>query len=123
MRIHQHQDKRGYRWYGFYRLPEEYGGGEVCLALHQTKEDDRRGINRTENLRAFPEGSEDFERLHRLRPDAESVNNTIESSLFKNRASAKGWRRVIVDLIGHATLVNAVTLARCRARESLGLTA
>jgi hypothetical protein len=121
--IQPHEDKHGFRWYGFYRLPEEYGGSEIRLALHQTKEDDRRKINRTENLRAFPEDSEDFKRLHRLRPDAESVNNTIESSLFKKRASAKGWRRVMVDLIGHATLVNAVTLARCRARENLELTA
>jgi hypothetical protein len=88
---------------GLYELPAEYGGGEVGLVLHQTKEDDRRGINRTENLRAIPEGSPDFERLHRLRPNADSISNTIESSLFKKRASAKGWRRVIVDLLGHAT--------------------
>lgn len=33
-----------------------------------------------------------------------------------NRASGKGWRRQMVDLLGHARLVNALTLARCRAR-------
>lgn len=37
-------------------------------------------------------------------------------ALFINRASAKGWRRQMVDLLGHARLVNALTLARCRAR-------
>jgi hypothetical protein len=36
--------------------------------------------------------------------------------LFGRRASGKGWRRVMVDLLGHARLLNAVTLARCRAR-------
>jgi hypothetical protein len=37
--------------------------------------------------------------------------------LFINRASAKGWRRQMVDLLGYARLVNAVSLARRRARE------
>jgi hypothetical protein len=36
---------------------------------------------------------------------------------FINRALAKGWRRQVVDLLDHAWLVNAITLARCRARE------
>jgi hypothetical protein len=51
-----------------------------------------------------------------LRPDAESINRGIEDSLFLNRASGKGWRRQMVDLLGHARLVNALTLARSRAR-------
>jgi hypothetical protein len=51
------------------------------------------------------------------RPDAESINRGIEDSLFINRASAKGWHRLMVDLLGHARLVNAITLARCRAKE------
>jgi hypothetical protein len=76
----------------------------------------KRGLNRTENLRPIPESSPDFARLRVLRPDAESINRGIEDSLFINRASAKGWRRQIVDLLGHARLVNALTLARCRAR-------
>jgi hypothetical protein len=54
-----------------------------------------------------------------LRPDAKSINSGVEDALFKNRASAKGWRRQMVDLLGHARLVNAITLARCRAREPL----
>jgi hypothetical protein len=58
-----------------------------------------------------------FARLQVLRPDAESINRGIEDSLFIDRASGKGWRRQMVDLLGHARLVNATTLARCRARE------
>jgi hypothetical protein len=89
----------------------------VTVRLHQTPEDDRHGLNRTENLRSIPESSPDVQRLHVLRPDAESINRGIEDSLFINRASAKGWRRQMVDLLGYARLVNALTLARCRGRQ------
>jgi len=119
VRIQRHEDKKGYRVYGYYRLPQEYGGGVIAVRHHQNADDDRRQLNRTENLRPIPEGSEDFARLHVLRPDAESINRGVEDSLFINRASAKGWRRQMVDLLGHAKLVNAITLARCRAREQL----
>jgi hypothetical protein len=89
----------------------------VPVRLHRTQADERRGLNRTENLRAIPESSPDFQRLHVLRPDAESINRGIEDSLFINRASARGWRRQMVDLLGYARLVNALTLARCRGRQ------
>jgi hypothetical protein len=58
-----------------------------------------------------------------LRPDSESINRGVEDVLYLNRASAKGWRRQMVDLLGHARLVNAITLARCRAREKLEIPA
>lgn len=122
-RIQPHKDKHGYRWYGYYRLPEEYGGRVISIRLHQTQEDDRRRINRPENLRAIPQGSADYERLHVLRPDAEGINRGLEDVLYINRATAKGWRRQMVDLLGHARLMNAVTLARCRGRERLDISA
>ena len=122
-RIQPHKTKKRHRWYGFYRLPEEYGGIEICLRLDTTREDGRRGLNRTENLRAIPEGSKDFERLWALRPDSESINNSIEEALWKKKASAKGWRRQMVDLLGYERVVNAITLARVRARQQLDLAA
>jgi hypothetical protein len=123
MRIQRNPNKRRYRWYGYYRLPEKYGRKLISIRLHQTEEDDRRKLNRTENLRPIPEGTEDYDRLHVLRPDAESINRGIEDTLYINRATAKGWRRQMVDLLGHARLVNAITLARCRARERLAVPA
>ena len=93
------------------------------IRLYRNAEEHRRGLNRTENCRSIPEGCDDFERLHVLRSDAESINRGNEDSLFINRASAKGWRRQLVDLLGHARLVNATTLARCRAREQLATVA
>jgi hypothetical protein len=97
-RLQRHKDKDGYRFYGYYKLPDEYGGKEISIRLHQNAEDDRRRINRTENLRPIPEGSPEFERLSRLRLDAESINRSIEDALWINRASAKGWRRQLIDL-------------------------
>lgn len=117
VRIQRHEDKKAYRLYGHYKLPAEYGGKVIAVRLHQNADDRRRGLNRTENLRPIPEGSEDFARLHVLRRDAESINRGVRDSLFINHASAKGWRRQMVDLLGHARLVNAITLARCRGRE------
>jgi len=101
------------------RLPDTFGGQEISVRLFQNKDDDDRGINRTENLRAMPEGSEDFKRLSPLRPDAESINNEIERSLYIKRASGRGWRRQMVDLFALARLINAITLARCRPREGV----
>lgn len=88
----------------------------ITVRNHQNADDDKRGLNRTENLRPIPEASPDVARIRVLRPDAESINRGVEDSLFINRASAKGWRRQMVDLLGHARLTNALTLARCRAR-------
>ncbi len=118
-RIQRHEDRKGFRFYGYFRLPDTFGSKEIPVRLFQNKEDDARGINRPENLRAIPEGSEDFARLSPLRPDAESINNEIERSLYINRASGKGWRRQMVDLFAHARLINAITLARCRPRERI----
>lgn len=115
-RLQRNPNKHGFRWYGYYNLPGSLGGKEISVRHHQNADDDTRGLNRTENLRPIPESSPDFARLRVLRPDAESINRGIEDSLFINRASAKGWRRQMVDLLGHARLVNALTLARCRAR-------
>jgi hypothetical protein len=122
VRIQPRRDKKRFRFYVQVRLPEEYGRKEVSIRLFQNAEDDRRGINRPENLRGIPEGSEDFKRLIKLRPDAEGINDGLKDSFFGRRAPAKGWRRVMVDLLGHARM-NAVTLARCRARAPVSAAA
>ena len=53
-------------FYAFLRLPEEYGGREISIRLFQNEEDDRRGTNPTEILRAIPDRSEEFARLNPL---------------------------------------------------------
>ena len=123
VRVQRHEDKQRFRFYSYWRLPDRYGGRVVGVRHHQDASDDVRGINRPENLRPIPEGCEDYERLIALRPDAESINRGIEDHLFINRASGKGWRRQMLDLLGHARVVNAITLARCRAREQIPVAA
>lgn len=51
--------------------------------------------------------------------DAESINNHLDGTLFLRRASVAGWRRVLVDLLGYARVVNALTLARVRTRSTI----
>ena len=46
-----------------------------------------------------------------------SIGARLADSLFIKRARAKGCRRQMVDLLGYARLVNALTLARCRGRQ------
>jgi len=120
-RPQRNSNKHGFRWYGYYTLPESLGKKEVSVRHHQNADDDARDLNRTENLRPIPESSAAFARLHVLRPDAESINRGIEDSLFINRASAKGWRRQMVDLLSHARLVNARPLQSKAAGRSRGL--
>ncbi|MFN8232208.1 MAG: hypothetical protein U0V56_01575 [Actinomycetota bacterium] len=118
VRIQRRRNHKGFRFYAQVRLPAEYGGKEATVRLHENEDDVRRGIPRAENVRAIPEGSADFKRLHVLRNDAESINRGIDDSFFLRRASAKGWRRVMIDLLAYARVVNAVTAARVRASGS-----
>jgi hypothetical protein len=47
----------------------------------------------------------------------------VRDYLGMKRASAKGWWAQMVDLLGYEQVVNAITLARCRARENLEVAA
>jgi hypothetical protein len=111
--------KYPFRWYNQYRLPEAYGGGEITVRLSGNAEDERRRFNRPENLRAIPPADPDFDRLYVLRSDAESINRSIEDTLYLGRAHSVGHVRQELDLLGFAILVNSLTLARNRARERL----
>jgi hypothetical protein len=61
-----------YRFYGLYRLPPEYGRGEVPVRLYENEADRSRGLNRAEHLRAIPPSDPDFRGLNARRNDAES---------------------------------------------------
>ena len=121
--IRRRVDKCGFRWYREYVLPETYGGSVVTVRLHGDANDEKRGFNRAENVRAIPAGTPDFNRLHVLRSDAESINRGLEDTLFLNRAGSLGWRRQRLELLGYALLVNSLTLARHRAREPVPIAA
>jgi hypothetical protein len=110
VRIDRKQNKKGgYRWYGTYELPDVFGGGgSVTIRLDQTGADDRRGFNRTENVRVIPHADDDFKPVFRLRKDAESINRGLEDSLYWNRAHSLGHLRQQVDILGYALMVNSL---------------
>lgn len=43
-----------YRFYNEYQLPQEYEGTTLRLRMYTNVEDERRGLNRAEHLRAIP---------------------------------------------------------------------
>lgn len=96
-----------YRWYNDYRLPEHLGGGQITVRLHQDRDDRRRKFNRTENVRPIPPSDPDFPRLYGRRNDSESLNRSLEDTLFLGRAHSLGWRRQQVEMLGWALMVNA----------------
>ncbi|MGZ4114551.1 MAG: hypothetical protein ACXVQT_05675, partial [Actinomycetota bacterium] len=108
-----------YRWYNDYRLPKHLGVGQITVRLHQDKDDLKRRFNRTENVRPIPPSDPDFPRLYARRNDSESLNRSLEDTLFLGRAHSLGWRRQQVEMLGWAVMVNALTMARHRAAESL----
>jgi hypothetical protein len=106
-----------YRLYNQYQLPPELGGGEITVRLYGNEEDERRGLNRAENLRAIPPSDPDFDRLYARRNDSESLNRALEDALYLGRAQSVGWVRQRTDLLGFALMQNTITWARLRKRK------
>ena len=65
--------------------------------------------------RGHPPSDPDFPRLHGRRNDSESLNRSLEDTLFLGRAHSLGWRRQQIEMLGRAVMVNALTMARHRA--------
>ena len=101
------------------RVPEHLGGGQITVRLHQDEDDRRRKFNRTENVRPIPPSDPDFPRLYGRRNDSESLNRSLEDTLFLGRAHSLGWRRQKVEMLGWALMVNALTMARHRSVQDL----
>jgi hypothetical protein len=119
IRTQRQKDKVGYRFYNQYAMPQGYATREITVRLHNSAEEEARRLKRAENLRAIPPGDPDFDRLYARRGDAESLNRTLEDSLYLKKAHSLGHLRQEADLLGFAQLVNSITLARHRARECL----
>ena len=117
VRTHRNEAKDGlFRWYNDYRLPD---GGTVTVRLHGNDEDDRRRLNRPENVRPIPPDDPDFRRLFRQRNDAESINRGLDDTLYLRRAHSVGHRRQWINLLGYALMVNSLALAEHRKPQLL----
>lgn len=63
-RTHRNGTSGRFRWYNDYRLPTWAGAGSVTVRLHGNAEDDKRGLNRTENVRPIAADDPDFAKLY-----------------------------------------------------------
>ena len=117
-RTHRSTTKAGlHRWYNDHRVPDWAGGGTVTIRLHANAEDERRGFNRTENVRPIPPEDPDFDRLYARRNDAESINRHLDDTLWLGRAHSVGHVRQQLNLIGFTLCVNSVALHEHRKRR------
>ena len=89
----------------------------VTVRLHGTKDDRERRLNRPENVRVIPSSDPDFAKLYARRNDAESINRSLDDSLYLGRAHSKGQLRQQAELLGYALLVNSLALDRHRRRR------
>ena len=102
------QDKNTkYRFYNQYEL---HSGEHVMVRLDTTDEDRKRKLNRAENVRQIPPTDPDFKRIYGRRADAESINRSLDDSMWLGRAHSKGARRQSVNLLGFALMVNGIAL-------------
>ena len=118
VRTHRHIGKTHYRWYNDYRLPDHLGGGTLSMRLHGNAEDQKRRLNRTENLRPIPPTDPDFNALYRRRNDAESINRAFDDTLWLRRAHSIGHERQLLNLLTHALMVNSLARHRHAQRSS-----
>lgn len=112
-----------YRFYGEYLLPAEYRGEKLRLRLHGNEQDERRGLNRAEHLRAIPPGDVNFRRLNRKRNDAESINRGLQDTFYWRRSPSVGHVAQEADLLGFGLGLNALSMHRHRKRRDVPATA
>lgn len=119
VRTHRNKAKNGlYRWYNEYRLPEKYGAGVITVRLHADKDDAARKFNRAENIRPIPPTDPDFQAIYARRNDAESINRSVDDSMWLSRAHSVGHLRHLVNLLGYALMVNGLTLLEYHKRRN-----
>jgi hypothetical protein len=94
-----------------YGVPEGLGGGSIWLRVTQDDQDIAEGFNREEWLHAIAPGDPDYERLYPRRNDAESGNNTLDNSLWRERAHSIGRPGIRLNCITWAFYRNAQTRA------------
>jgi hypothetical protein len=105
-----------FRWHNEYEMPT---GEKITVRLVTSDEDRERKLNRSENVRQLPPGSDDFKRIYRRRNDIESINRALDDSMFLGRAHSKGAVRQLVNLIGYALMVNGLAVHLHRKRRSV----
>jgi hypothetical protein len=113
-KVYKRKNKKGYRWYVEYEVPDEFGGGHVSFRL-QTNDDDRaRGLNRGEQIRVLPPSDPHYRDVYPRRSEIESINRDIADRLWLQRARSAGIRRQRVDMLLYSLFINSIAIGRYR---------
>jgi hypothetical protein len=108
----------GFRFYNEYDKPTEGGNKKVLVRLNGNEEDARRGLNRTEHLRAYPASDPAYHRVMAKRNNAETLNSTFKRTLPSGRAHSVGRVAQEADLLGFQLGLNALASHRHRKRKT-----
>lgn len=87
-------------------VPCPKGAFTAWISPHRQSRE--RGYGRADQLRLLPESDSHFQTLYGLRNDSESINSAYKRTLVADRASARGWRRQVLDLMSWGVLVNSL---------------
>lgn len=85
--------------------------------MHGDETDVARKFNRTENIRPIAPTDPDFKKIYARRNDSESINRGLDDTMWLSRAHSVGHLRQTVNLLGHALMVNGLTLLEHRRRR------
>jgi hypothetical protein len=113
VRVTNRQSTAGtYRWYVILTIPDDprfddhLVGTRFRLRLDITDADEANGFNRTEHLRAYPPGTDQYKRLQGQRSLAESVNNSLKRNLRDGRGRSIEKNAQHADLVLSAIFAN-----------------
>jgi hypothetical protein len=106
-----------HRWYASLRL---LCGELRTERLDQTAEDKKRGYNRAHHIRLHPPEGKYYEETYGYRADIESVNNNLDSTLYRHRMITDTRQRQALVILGFAITRNAMSAEVYAARLKAG---
>ncbi|WP_233213495.1 hypothetical protein [Mycobacterium hubeiense] len=117
-KVYPRRNSDGCRWYVEFAIPS-------CGTVHReridTTDDDRdRGYNRAEHLRQHvktDDADSVYDRCYGWREDVESLNNTLDRTLYGGRMIAYGAVRQLTVMLGFAVGRNAIAAYLHRRRH------
>ena len=88
--------------------------------LDTTAEDKKRGFNRAHVIRLHPPESKYYEETYGYRADIESVNNNLDSTLYRHRMITDSKERQALVILGFTMARNAISSEVYAARQKAG---
>jgi len=116
VRRYQRGGSKGWRFTLGVVIPCPRGAFTAWISPH--RQSGERGHGRPDQLRLLPESDPYFQTLYGLRNDSESINSAYKRTLVADRASARGWRRQVLDLMAWGVLSNTLAWSTNRQSET-----